>query len=505
MLYDPGVTMAKKEKKKHVYPDNFAGYFGYAGMGVMSTVASALVTGYFSVFLTDYAGLDSSWSTMIATIILLIGRVVDAVDDPIQGWIMDSSKATSKGKYKRFQLLSIVLMAISLVGMYFLPEFVKTNRFAVTVWMLIFYLIYDFGYSFDASAPLQQEMTLDENVRSTQFFWVRIVAIVVGMVMSSFLSIYAKFKDITGSVSSGFGITTVIFSGVSMLISLIGLSLVKESHKIVETDEDKEEERITFRQIINIFMSNKALQNVFLTLLVYGLIYPFMFAANVYYVKWTYFSVNGAVDDASFGGFNMIMTVAVMGAMFLSIFLTRPAIKKLGSVRLMVVTSYAKAIIGVLMVVLHLAGILQKSVYLFLGLFALMYFFQGFSTIPTGVIKTESIDYNEWTTGKKNGAIVTAGYKFLEKAQGAVTSTATLGMLAAFHYGVDAVTGNLTPDALANFSTMQTGLIITVALIPAIMSVLTAVIMKKYPIQGEVREKMYAELNARRAAEETLS
>ena len=496
--------MAKKEKKKHVYPDNFAGYFGYAGMYTMSTVASALVTGYFSVFLTDYAGLDSSWSTMIATIILLIGRVVDAVDDPIQGWIMDSAKSTKKGKYKRFQFLSIVLMAISLVGMYFLPEFVKTNRIAVTIWMLIFYLIYDFGYSFDASAPLQQEMTLDENVRSTQFFWTRILAIVVGMVMSSFLSFYAKFKEITGSVSAGFGVTTIIFSAVSMIISLVALSFVKESHKIVETEEDKEE-RITFKQIIDIFMSNKALQNVFLTLLVYGLIYPFMFAANVYYVKWTYFSENGAVNDAAFGGFNMIMTVAVMGAMFLSIFLTRPAIKKLGSVNLMVITSYAKAIIGVLMVALHLAGILQKSVYLFLGLFAVMYFFQGFSTIPTGVIKTESIDYNEWTTGKKNGAIVTAGYKFLEKAQGAVTSTATLGMLAAFHYGVDAVTGNLTPDALANFSTMQTGLIITVALIPAIMSVLTAIIMKKYPIQGEVREKMYAELNARRAAEEELS
>ena len=111
----------------------------------MATVATALVTSYFSVFLTDYAGLDSSWSTIIATIILLVGRVADAIDDPIQGWIMDSAKVTEKGKYKRFQFLSIVLMGISLVGMYFLPEFVKHNRIAVTLWMLFFYLIYDFG------------------------------------------------------------------------------------------------------------------------------------------------------------------------------------------------------------------------------------------------------------------------------------------------------------------------------------------------------------------------
>ena len=494
--------MAKdKTKKKHVYPDNFKGYFGYAGMYTMATVATALVTSYFSVFLTDYAGLDSSWSTMIATIILLVGRVADAIDDPIQGWIMDSAKVTKKGKYKRFQFLSIVLMGISLIGMYFLPEFAKTNKVIVTIWMLFFYLIYDFGYSFDASVPLQQAMTLDENVRSTQHFWVRISAIVIGMLMSSFLSVYAKFKDMTGSVSTGFGLTTTVYVFAALAVSLVALSFVKESHKVSDEKEEKGE-RITFGQIISIFTQNKAMQNVFLTLLVYGLIYPFMFAANVYYVKWTYFSVDGVVNDAAFGGFNMIMTVSVMMAMFISIFLTRPAIKKMGSVKLMIYTSYAKAILGVLLVVLHLTGILQKSVYLFVGIFCLMYFFQGFSTIPMGIVKTESIDYNEWTTGKKNGAIVTAGYKFLEKAQAAITSTATLGMLAMFHYGVDPVSGNLTADALSNFSLMQTGLIIVLALVPAIMSVLTALIMRHYPIQGEVREKMYAELAEKRKNEE---
>ncbi len=491
------MSKEKKARVKHEYPDNFKGYFGYAGMSTMSTVASSLVSGYFSVFLTDYAGLNSSWATMIATVILLVGRVVDAIDDPIQGWIMDSAKQTRFGKYRPFQFLSIVLMAISLVGMYFLPEFVKTNRFVVLAWMLFFYLIYDFGYSFDAGTPLQQSMTLSENVRSKQLFWVRIVAIVIGMVMSSFLTVYAIFKERLGSTSAGFGVTTIIFSVAAMLISILALSFVKEEH-VVEEEVKREEERITFKQIISIFTENKAMQNVFFSLLVYGLIYPFMFAANTYYVKWTYFSNNGVVDDAAYGAFNMVMTIAVMGSMFLSIFLTQPAIKKLGSVKLMVYTSYAKAILGLLMVILHVAGILQKSVYLFVGLFALMYFFQGFSTIPMGIVKTESIDYNEWTTGRKNGAIVTAGYKFLEKAQGAISSTATLGMLTAFHYGVDEVTGNLTADAMANFNTVQFGLIVVLALVPAIMSVLTAVIMKHYPIQGELRDRMYAELKENR-------
>ena len=484
--------MAKKEKKVRKYPDTFSGYFGFCGMGVMSVIASGLVGSYFAVYLTDYAGIDSSWATVVAGIILLIGRIVDAIDDPIQGWLMESVHIGKKGKYKPFQMLSIVMMGVALVGMYFMPDFIKRNNILVIVWMLFFYLIYDFGYSFDAQQPIQQAMTLDTKVRGNQMFWSRIVAIVTGMALSSFLKVYASFKEKTGSVSRGFGLSTISYVLVGFVISLLALSFVREEHVVKE--EKEENERVSFKEIMSIIKNNDALKTFFFCQLFHGFIYTFMMAATTYYLKWTYFSVNGHVDDAAVGNFTMIMAAGTFLVMFTSIALARPLMNKLGPVRMLTLTTLCEAAVGVLMFVLHLIGVLQTSPYLFVAMFMLMYFFQGFAFIPMSIFRTECIDYNAWTTGKEDGAIVMAGFKVLDKGQNAIASTAALGVLTMFGYGVDEITGDLLPAALANFSSMQTGMMVVIALVPAICCLLAIYFLKKYPIQGETREKMYAEL-----------
>ncbi|MBR4470538.1 MAG: MFS transporter [Erysipelotrichaceae bacterium] len=492
--------MAKKEKKKHVYPDTFTGYFGYCGMTVMSVIASGLVGSYFAIYLTDYAGIDPSWATVVAGIVLLVGRIVDAIDDPIQGWFMESVKIGKGGKYKPFQILSIVMMGAALVGMYFMPDFIKHNNVLVIVWMLFFYLIYDFGYSFDAQAPIQQAMTLDTKVRGNQMFWGRIVSIVTGMTLSVFLKVYASFKNMTGSVSKGFGLTTIAYVAAGLLISLTAVSFVREQNVVEEKKE--ETEKVTFKEIISIFKNNDALKTFFMAQLFHGFIYVFMMAANTYYLKWTYFSVNGHVDDAAVGNFTLIMAAGTFLVMFLSIALARPLMNKLGPVKMITLTTTCEAITGLAMFVLHILGILQTSPYLFVAMFMIMYFFQGFAFIPMSIFRTECIDYNAWKTGKGDGAIVTAGFKILDKGQNAIASTAALGVLTLFGYGVDEVTGDLLPAALANFSSMQTGMMVVIAVVPAICCILAILFLRKYPIQGEIREEMYAELKARRGEAE---
>ena len=493
--------MAKKERKKHVYPDNFKGYFGYCGMSVMSVIATGLVGSYFAVYLTDYAGIDSKWATIVAGVVLLVGRIVDAIDDPIQGWFMESIKIGKGGKYKPFQILSIVMMGVALVGMYFMPDLIKHNFVAIIVWMLFFYLIYDFGYSFDAQAPIQQAMTLDTKVRGNQMFWGRIVAIVTGMALSSFLKVYASFKNMTGSISKGFGFTTISYVAVGLLISLLAVSFVKEQN-VVEEETKEKSEKVSFKEIISIFKNNEGLRTFFMAQLFHGFIYVFMMAANTYYLKWTYFSVNGHVNDAALGNTTLIMSAGTFLVMFLSIALARPLMNKLGPVKMITLTTTCEAIVGLAMFVMHITGILQISPYIFIGMFALMYFFQGFAFIPMSIFRTECIDYNAWKTGKEDGGIVMAGFKILDKGQNAIASTAALGVLTMFGYGVDEVTGDLLPTALANFSSMQTGMMIVIAVVPAICCILAILFLRKYPIQGKVREEMYKELKARRGEAE---
>ena len=76
----------------------FKDYFGTATMGLTDGLAAALMTSFFLVYLTDYAGLGA-FGAVIGSSVLLFSRIFDAVNDPIEGWIMDQAKVGKYGKY----------------------------------------------------------------------------------------------------------------------------------------------------------------------------------------------------------------------------------------------------------------------------------------------------------------------------------------------------------------------------------------------------------------------
>ena len=70
-------------------------------MGWADTIATSFITGLFMLYLTDYANIGA-YAATLGTTLLLIGRIIDMVDDPVQGWIMDRTRPTKIGKYKPF-------------------------------------------------------------------------------------------------------------------------------------------------------------------------------------------------------------------------------------------------------------------------------------------------------------------------------------------------------------------------------------------------------------------
>ena len=97
--------MAKKEKKvkgpEHV---GFKEIFGITALSTNEGLSAIFMSTMFMNFMTDYAGLGA-WGATLATTLLLVARVIDAVDDPIQGMIMDGGKVSKHGKYKPFFML----------------------------------------------------------------------------------------------------------------------------------------------------------------------------------------------------------------------------------------------------------------------------------------------------------------------------------------------------------------------------------------------------------------
>ena len=88
--------------------------FGATALSTVNGLCTVFMSSMFMQYMTDYAGLGAMGATL-ATSLLLFARIFDAVDDPIQGFLMDRGKRTKIGKYKPFFLLSILLTGIGCV------------------------------------------------------------------------------------------------------------------------------------------------------------------------------------------------------------------------------------------------------------------------------------------------------------------------------------------------------------------------------------------------------
>lgn len=97
-------------------------------MGWMNQGASSFMTSMFMLYLTDYSGIGAMAATL-GTVLLLVGRVIDAVDDPLQGWIMDRTKPGKLGKYKPYIILSNSNYSHIYSALYCLPGLCRQIRY----------------------------------------------------------------------------------------------------------------------------------------------------------------------------------------------------------------------------------------------------------------------------------------------------------------------------------------------------------------------------------------
>lgn len=138
-----------KMKEKNPNRLRFKDYFGTSIMASTAGISAGLMTTWFMVYLTDYAGLGK-WGAILGSTVLLGSRLFDAVNDPLEGWIMDQAKAGKHGKYRPFIMLSFLLITLGVAGLFFLPSGLSSNIVAASIWVVVAYLIYDIGVAFYA-------------------------------------------------------------------------------------------------------------------------------------------------------------------------------------------------------------------------------------------------------------------------------------------------------------------------------------------------------------------
>lgn len=468
----------KKVREKKQYPFDGKTIFGLSTMRWINVAASAMMTSAFMLYLTDYSGIANA--AVVSTILLLAGRLLDLFDDPLQGWIMDNSKHTRIGKFKPFMLGGITICAIALVMLFNMPT--NVSEVVKIVYLAVGYLLYEIGYSFQPDTPIKVSLSPDPKAREKFLVIPRVVEQFVAIPFSFFITIALGIGASVGSDHTGWGIAALILVVPMFIISIIGTSLVKEGPYSEKSGD------VRIKEIISMFKQNKALWISQLSGMVNSMVFNFIMVAATYYLKWAYGPENLGTLSAVWGA--TILFGFVIGTGIAS-----PVLKKFIPVQASIFCNFATVTPLVIVFLLGLIFHAVIPVWLLLPLLFLSLIFIGMSYIPGTLVSMEVMDFNKVNGGKALEGMVQSITNFTLKASTALAGLATGAVLVAIHYDADLYESQAFIDSGGQLPAgLLSGLLLVIALIPAILGSVAALILLVYPIKGKVREEMYARL-----------
>lgn len=206
-----------KKREENFEQTGMKDMFGVTALSASSSVGAVFMSSIFMQYMTDYAGLGA-WGATLATVLLLAARVIDAIDDPFQSFIMDNAPVGKHGKYKPFYLLSIVLTTVGIIALYSLPQSIAKKPVLVCIWVIVFFLCYDIGTSFYNPNVLYRSMTKDVKERAKLAIGPALFTLIIGAVSSGILALIVSINVSIGNYNTTFmivvGIICLVFGAV---------------------------------------------------------------------------------------------------------------------------------------------------------------------------------------------------------------------------------------------------------------------------------------------------
>ena len=412
---------------------------------------AATINSYLAIFLTDTFGMAAS----VASVILLIGSIWDAVNDPIMGAIADRTRSRW-GRYRPYFLLFPVLLAFVSVMLFLNPQGLTEGQ--KVAYIAVFYILY--GMVFTVLTMPQMAIlpacTKCDKERNSIIALGGAVTALSYTIASSFTT---NFLGWTG----GSYVPIMLVYGVLTIIAFWGLFATSKEKYLKPVDKSGS----IFRDLKTL-LRHKEVWPVMLAWCLVTIGYGLMFSASVYYVM--YYMVRPDLIP--------VYMLTVSGGALVSMSVLLPiALKvfKTGHKALMV----TQAIAGVIYLAAFLAG--NRSLILLFILSALATCASAMSMALVNVLVNDTIDFVQLKDNTSLNGTISALKGFAGKLGVTAANSGILAILGATGYVAGAV-GQQPESALIGLNVMRFG-------IPAVVAFLLAFILKFYPL-----EKYYPEI-----------
>lgn len=401
-----------------------------------------LVSSYLLIFYTNIVGLDPA----ACATLFLIARILDAVNDPIVGFVVDHIPGGKFGHFRKTLLIGSILCSLNFLLLWFGPYMIPAGKLVIAYvsYILLGFIFPVMDISINSLLSVMTEDMEDRNSLSTfKGLFLMLGGLGIG--------ILAPLLIQDQNNAAGYVRMIIVFTIVILGFSVIGTLGVHE--RITAKPEQKY--RISDLPKI---LAQKPVYSFFIVNLIYGIGTYICTTANTYFYAYVLGNLALASVASLLSMVGMIPGVAVSGILA----------KKFGKKN-----TY---IIGLILFgVVPLIRLLDvSSVPLtFIGTIILN-FGTGILTPHMYGMLADNTDYVELKTGFRAEAAVASLSSF--------TAKVSMGIGGAIP-GYILATMGFAKDSAVQSSQVNNGIVLCVVILPAVISVVAALIMKfMYPI-----------------------
>lgn len=406
---------------------------------------------YIMFFFTDLLGIKPT----VATVIVVIASLWDAINDPLMGMIADKTR-TKWGKFRPYLIFGPIPLAITTILCY--VKF-NLNETSIVLYAGICYILWGMAYTV-CDIPI----------------WAISAVVSKNPNEKNKMITLGKIGGTVGTaiVTVGSIIIINIFGGErlpsaytksAILIALIGSSMITITGIVLKERIFPDKEVIPMKDNIKTITKNKPLKMLMISLLIVNLINSIRQSAQMYFVVYVW----GDSSQLTNVGISLIL------GMVLGMAISPKLIEKVEKKKIYITACILGSVFSAIPFFVGGNNIIFSLIFL-----GISFAFTGITTIISSSMLIDAVDYSEWKLGFRGEGLIFSTNTFLTK----LSSTFAKAIL-----GIGLVLMNYTENQPVTHIT-EVGFSAMMYLIPAICFLLTIVPLYFYNITSEQKKEI---------------
>lgn len=375
------------------------------GIGTLGRDASyTLVSIYLIFYLSDV--LEVSTGVLAAvTVVLVVARIFDAVNDPFMGVIVDNTRSRW-GKFKPWILGGAVLSSLFLVVMF--TDFGLGDVAFVIVFTAV-YLAWEITYTANDIGywSMLPALSRDQKERERIGAFARICANIGTFAMViAIVPLSSALTAVTGDIRTAYTIIAIMAVVLLLVFQVAMVLLVKEDPTIVTTGEHTK-----FTDLVSLIFRNDQLLVVTIALLLFMTGFSVTIGMGLFYFKYVF------ADENMYSVFALVLGIASVAALA-----SYPLLSRLMRRGVLFAVTIGAVSVGYVMFFFTPPASSPVAVPMIIAAGMLVFAAQAAIQLLMLMFIADTVEYGQFKFGRRNDSVTLSLQPFIYKMGTALSS-----------------------------------------------------------------------------------